>query len=162
MVGIVCCEIANGVAPFADLATTLMLTEKIRGNQPSLLDSSTFPSDEFIAQAIDSGIAIGEAVTGDQTRAIYSQRTLSDAFHKFGETCMSRNPDDRLSASQLLHQDALFKQCRHTSLQDQLRSHLSAVDIESSIIEGLKQSSSEDLSGEIESLNISEPAEWDF
>lgn len=164
MVGIACCEIANGVAPFDDLATTLMLTEKIRGQQPSLLDSSTFPSDEIIAQAVDSGIAIGEALTGDQTRAIYSQRTLSDAFHKFGETCMSRNPDDRLNASQLLQQHSFFKQCRHTSLEEQLRIHLATVDVESTIIESLKSQNSNDdlLNSEIESLNINESAEWDF
>jgi serine/threonine protein kinase len=60
-VGITTCELANGIGPFADLPTTLMLTEKIRGNQPSLLDFSTFPSEEVIFQAMDSGIGIGEA-----------------------------------------------------------------------------------------------------
>jgi STE20-related kinase adapter protein alpha len=164
--GITCCEIANGVAPFADLPTTLMLTEKIRGHQPSLLDSSTFPSEEIIAQAMDSGIAIAcEAWTGtgDQTRSIYSSRTLSDAFHKFGEVCMSINPDERLTATQLLNQHALFKQCRHTHLEEQLRIHMGEIDVEKFILESLKQNSNDELlNSELESLNMNESTEWDF
>lgn len=37
------CELANGVVPFADTPTTLMLTEKVRGCAPQLLDHSTLP-----------------------------------------------------------------------------------------------------------------------
>jgi STE20-related kinase adapter protein alpha len=49
-VGITTCELANAIAPFAGLPTTLMLTEKIRGNKPNLLDYSTCPSDEMIGE----------------------------------------------------------------------------------------------------------------
>lgn len=161
-VGITACELANGIAPFADLSSTLMLTEKIRGNQPSLLDSSTFPSDEIIAQAMDSGIGIGEW-TADQTRQIYSSRSLSDSFHKFAEMCMSRYPESRNDALQLLTYHTFFKQCKHTSLQEQLKNVLEPIDFDKISVENLAQKpSDDDLSKDIESLNIAEATEWDF
>ncbi|KOB70181.1 putative serologically defined breast cancer antigen NY-BR-96 [Operophtera brumata] len=42
-VGVVCCELGNGAVPFAEVPTTLMFTEKMRGSRPQLLDCSTFP-----------------------------------------------------------------------------------------------------------------------
>lgn len=160
-VGITSCELANGIAPFADLSSTLMLTEKIRGNQPSLLDCSTFPSDEILAQAMDSGIGIGEWAA-DQTRQVYSSRSLSDAFHKFTEESLARFPETRPSVVQLLSHHVFFKQCRHTTLQDQLKNVLEPVDFDKVSIENIAQkSSNEDLSKDLESLNITE-TEWDF
>ena len=44
-VGITACEMANGIEPFAEMKSTFMLTEKLRGNQPSPLDCSTCPTD---------------------------------------------------------------------------------------------------------------------
>lgn len=159
-VGITSCELANGIAPFADLSSTLMLTEKIRGNQPSLLDCSTFPSEDIIAQAVDSGIGIGEWAL-DQTRQIYSSRSLSDTFHKFAEVCMSRYAEHRPTAIQLLNQHAFFKQCKNTTLEAQLKNVLEPVDFDKISSENLAQKSNEDLSTELESLNINE-TEWDF
>lgn len=46
-IGITTCELANGLEPFSKMPTTFMLTEKMRGNQPALLDCSTCP-DEVI------------------------------------------------------------------------------------------------------------------
>lgn len=44
-IGITTCELANGLEPFSKMPTTFMLTEKMRGNQPALLDCSTCPDD---------------------------------------------------------------------------------------------------------------------
>ncbi|CRK88162.1 CLUMA_CG001947, isoform A [Clunio marinus] len=160
-VGITCCELANGIAPFADLPSTLMLTEKIRGNQPSLLDCSTFPTDEIIAQAMESGIGIGEAWAADQTRQIYSSRSLSDHFHKFAEQCMARFPDNRPTAQYLLTQHQFFKQCRHTSLEEQLKIFLEPVDFDRIDTDNLAQKPDiDELSKGInEKMNINDTIE---
>lgn len=163
-IGILICELCNGIAPFADLPTTLMLTEKIRGNQPSLLDCSTFPSEEIIFQPTDSGI--GETWVADNTRHIYSKRQLSDAFHKFAEDCMVRYPEDRPSAKQLLIQHAFFRQCKHTNLEEQLKKILEPVDLNKLSIENISHQnysdSENDLIENIASLNIATNIEWDF
>lgn len=39
----VICEMANGSEPFAGMLSTLMLTEKVRGCTPQLLDCTTIP-----------------------------------------------------------------------------------------------------------------------
>lgn len=158
---------ANGIAPFADLPTTLMLCEKIRGNQPSLLDCSTFPSEEIIFQAMDSGIGIGEAWAVDTTRQVYSKRQLSDPFHKFAEECMNRYPENRSNAHQLLSQHTLFKQCRHTNLEEQLKNILEPIDLDKLSLENIAQKNSDsenDLINDIASLklNVHTEAEWDF
>lgn len=44
-VGMVICELGNGSEPFAGMSSTLMLTEKVRGCTPQLLDCSTIPRD---------------------------------------------------------------------------------------------------------------------
>lgn len=44
-IGITACELANGLEPFSNMPTTFMLTEKMRGNQPALLDCSTCPEE---------------------------------------------------------------------------------------------------------------------
>lgn len=45
-VGMVICELANGFEPFAGMCKTLMLTEKVRGNIPQLLDCTTISREE--------------------------------------------------------------------------------------------------------------------
>lgn len=148
-----------------------MLTEKIRGNQPSLLDCSTFPSEEIIFQAMDSGIGIGEAWAADTTRQVYSKRQLSDPFHKFAEECMARYPENRSSAQHLLTQHTFFKQVRNTSLEEQLRSILEPVDLDKLSLENIAHKNNSELSLEndlvtdIASLQLSnnaDDAEWEF
>lgn len=52
-IGITTCELANGLEPFANMPTTFMLTEKVRGNQPVLFDCSTCP-DEIFCECIST------------------------------------------------------------------------------------------------------------
>ncbi|XP_055592811.1 STE20-related kinase adapter protein alpha [Uranotaenia lowii] len=113
--GITACELANGVEPFSNFLTTLMLTEKMRGYQPLLLDNSTIPSEEVFAQAMDSGVG---DTNSSQTRQIYASRQFTDSLHKFAELCLQFNPNDRPSAAELINH-SMFKQCKHTGIREQ-------------------------------------------
>lgn len=41
--GMTICELTNGIVPFFNVPETLMLTEKVQGCIPQVIDSSTFP-----------------------------------------------------------------------------------------------------------------------
>lgn len=117
--GIAICELANGITPFSDMLSTYMLTEKMRGNKPTILDNSTCPSEEILANNTDES---GEEAFGSRERLLfYSKKEFSDHFHKFSEVCMEREPDDRPTVLQLLNHQFL-KQWKHTSLFKELHS----------------------------------------
>lgn len=112
--GIALCELANNLTPFAEMATTLMLTEKMKGNQPSLLDSSTYTVEMM------EGLTAEELQNfASTTRQIYSQRKLSDAFHGFVEICLQRDTLNRPSAEKLLNHP-FIKESKFTTLKAEL------------------------------------------
>lgn len=118
--GIAICELANGITPFSEMLSTYMLTEKIRGNKPTILDSSTCPSEEILANSVAD--EVGEEAFGSQERLLfYSKKEFSDSFHKFSEICMERQPEDRPTVLQLLNHQFL-RQWKHTSLFKELQS----------------------------------------
>ncbi|XP_044739350.1 STE20-related kinase adapter protein alpha [Chrysoperla carnea] len=116
-IGITCCELGNGIVPFADMPTTLMLTEKVRGHPPPLYDSSTFQGlgNLELSQSPrngEMGDSNGASSSNLQSKArIYSSRQFTDAFHSFTEICLEKNPTRRPSATELLHQ-SFFKLCK--------------------------------------------------
>lgn len=144
-IGITICELGNGIEPYVDMSTTFMFTEKIRGNtQPLLLDYSTCPSEEIT----DTGVP-------DQTRQIYSQRKLSDGFHKIVEICLSKNPSDRPNISQLLNHSFL-KQCKHTaSFYEQFQSLDGLVNL-------IDQQENIAAEQDFGTINHESEFEWDF
>lgn len=114
-VGITTCELANGLVPYYDMTSTLMLTEKIRANAPpQLYDCSTY----FVEEDPGPEINIGEnaicPTTNDKMKE-YASRKFSDPFHSFSELCLLREPMERPTPSQLLNHP-FFKQTRRSSI----------------------------------------------
>lgn len=153
-IGITTCELANGLEPFANMPTTFMLTEKMRGNQPVLFDCSTCPDEIFAPTGSTSDIDNNFAL---QTHQIYRERKLSDHFHKFAEICMERYPDDRPNIVELQNHP-LFKQAKRTTLAE----NFSSTGIDK--YNCTKLSSDEDisLSCEMADMSIGGFFEWDF
>ncbi|XP_075219302.1 STE20-related kinase adapter protein alpha-like isoform X2 [Lycorma delicatula] len=119
-VGITACELANGVVPFADTPTTVMLTEKVRGMAPQLLDCTTYVVYYDLGQGNvlkpgDSGV--GDSVVScranDHMRE-YSTRRFSEPFHDMNEMCCLRDPHERPTPAQLLSHP-FFKQIRRNT-----------------------------------------------
>ncbi|CAH1970795.1 unnamed protein product [Acanthoscelides obtectus] len=90
-IGIVVCELSNGIEPFAGMSKTLMLTEKVRGYAPSILDSTTIPRDENIESGGDCEISTN-----------ILNRRFSDDLHEITNLCLHREAYDRPTAGQLL------------------------------------------------------------
>lgn len=162
-VGVTVCELCNGIEPFADMKTTLMLTEKIRGNQPSLLDCSTCPDEEHLI--IDQSADPEELRLALEARRIYSGKRFSDHLHKVTEQCMLLSPRERPAVGQLLGHP-VFKQVRHTSLQEQLSVFgIQAVDFRN--IRDGNGDGGQQLSEAMEALDVGggmggNGVEWDF
>ncbi|CAG9856658.1 unnamed protein product [Phyllotreta striolata] len=90
-IGMVICELANGSEPFAGMAKTLMLTEKVRGCTPQLLDRTTVPREETIECGGDTDIS-----------ANVLDRRFGRDLHELVSLCFHWDVDMRPSASQLL------------------------------------------------------------
>ncbi|XP_034243145.1 STE20-related kinase adapter protein alpha isoform X2 [Thrips palmi] len=108
--GVTACELANGMAPFQDHPPTLMLTEKVRGFAPVLLDFTTCPQYSDTGQqnsnpnqAHDSGVGDSVGSNGNSLEGGgLASRRFTDHFHRFSELCLQRDPEHRPSAAQLL------------------------------------------------------------
>lgn len=84
------CELANGTEPFSGVATTLMLTEKVRGCVPQLFDCTTIPTDT-------------EECHGDcELSNTVITRTFSEDLHELAALCLQKDANVRPTASQLL------------------------------------------------------------
>ncbi|XP_063217614.1 STE20-related kinase adapter protein alpha isoform X2 [Bacillus rossius redtenbacheri] len=108
-VGVTLCELANGVVPFADMPTTLMLIEKVRGCAPLLFDCTTLP----LYEDLEPGQNVQNASTSNVQYKAMQQRRFSEASHQLAELCLQREPTLRPSAGQLLAH-SFFKQCKRS------------------------------------------------
>ncbi|XP_065332589.1 STE20-related kinase adapter protein alpha [Cloeon dipterum] len=124
--GITTCEMANGIVPFADMEPLLMLTEKIGGRCPQLLDKYAVPYlTETSSQQPDSGVGTSAEMSEAEEAALSAveKREFSENFHHFVEICLSRASNVRPSPARLLNH-TFFKQCRKGSLAAVLSPYL--------------------------------------
>lgn len=100
-IGITSCELANGFVPFAETDTTLMLTQKVKGLIPHLLDCTTcYPYED---NAADNGYQSEEAIgmNAAPVSNVYT-RMFTEAFHNLVELCCQRDPESRPTTPDLL------------------------------------------------------------
>ncbi|XP_050347326.1 STE20-related kinase adapter protein alpha isoform X1 [Nymphalis io] len=157
--GVFCCELANGAVPFAEVPTTLMFTEKVRGSRPQLLDCSSFPEpldDGEMKSVYNTDSGVGDSAEGvSRVRAAYARRKLSDAFHHLSDQLLQRDPEKRPSATQLLNHP-FFKQIRRTDFLPSLIGRVKPIKPDPDDISALL------LQEKISEMEIEKTTEWDF
>ncbi|XP_019871083.2 STE20-related kinase adapter protein alpha isoform X2 [Aethina tumida] len=109
-VGIVICELANGHDPFAGMCTTLMLTEKVRGFVPQLLDCLTIPPVDDLDNSGDSELS-----------GNVRHRKFSEDLHDVADLCMQRESYHRPTPCQLLTHPLFKAHKKAAPLQDLLK-----------------------------------------
>lgn len=97
-VGLACCELANGKAPFADMQPDQLLFYKIIGDTPSPLDSTCEEMKKILCEYTDK-----MEITLQKRYAHYSKRTFSPNFHNFvSNGCLHMEQSRRCTATELL------------------------------------------------------------
>ncbi|UXI20723.1 hypothetical protein NH340_JMT06666 [Sarcoptes scabiei] len=95
-VGILCCELANGIIPFDNISTDELLFYKIIGDTPRLLDHSCDEMNIF-QELIDR-----LEISLKQRYRIYMKKRFSSAFHDFVQQCLHCEPINRPKAYELM------------------------------------------------------------
>lgn len=157
-VGVTACELANGIVPFAETSTTSMLTEKVRGVTPQLIDCTTLFLYEDAQSKDDIRYSSQDIIENQQIRTI--NRKFSESFHAFVELCSHINVQIRPTPKQLLNH-SFFKQIRKVNNLPELL--VPAVPYKESNITELNEdvATIDDLTYNFNDINMC-PKEWDF
>ncbi|KAF5281322.1 hypothetical protein FQA39_LY17834 [Lamprigera yunnana] len=142
--GVVVCELANGVEPFAGIPTTLMLVEKVRGAAPQLLDCTTIPRDE------------NNEVHGFSYNQV--NRNFSEALHQLAALCLQREPFDRPTASQLCSHSYLKLNRRNLYLPELLKP---ALPLSERVAQNTDELTNLDMLNRMSYIEL-QTCEWDF
>ncbi|GJQ66359.1 hypothetical protein Trydic_g4396 [Trypoxylus dichotomus] len=110
-VGIVICELANGSEPYSEMPTTLMLTEKMKGTTPHLLDCTTVLVDDHD----NHGDSVLKSLLQNQ-----AQRRFSESLHEIAALCLQQEPSERPTAAQLLTHPYFKFNRKHMHLSEYL------------------------------------------
>ncbi|KAJ8947933.1 hypothetical protein NQ314_008526 [Rhamnusium bicolor] len=100
----------NGTEPFAGMSKTLMLTEKVRGCIPQLLDSTTLPRNENMECSGDCEVSNNVV-----------NRRFSEDLHELAGLCLHREAYDRPTAGQLLTHPVFKTHKKSLTLPELLR-----------------------------------------
>lgn len=94
-IGVTCCELANGFIPFAALDASEMLLNKLKGEKPPLIDSSSKSLKEVLKEELSPEMK--------SRYDKYCERTFSKSFMNFVvDCCLPLDPNRRSKASELL------------------------------------------------------------
>ncbi|KAI4468540.1 serine/threonine-protein kinase ste20-like-related [Holotrichia oblita] len=108
--GILICELANGSEPYSEMTTTLMLTEKMKGTTPHLLDCTTIlPDDDGHGDSAIKSLLHNQA-----------KRKFSEGLHELAALCLQQEPSQRPTASQLLTHPYFRFNRKHMHLSEYL------------------------------------------
>ncbi|XKL60998.1 hypothetical protein PGB90_008055 [Kerria lacca] len=158
-VGVTACELANGIVPFADTSTTSMLTEKVRGVIPQLIDCTTWFLHDDDQYSKDEICYSNENIENENQKII--SRKFSNSFHAFVELCCCRNISIRPLPKQLLNH-SFFKPIRRIgiNLQELLQPAVPYTETNTTELHE-DVAVINDLSYDFDDINIY-PEEWDF
>ncbi|XP_050305651.1 STE20-related kinase adapter protein alpha [Anthonomus grandis grandis] len=147
-VGMLLCELGNGVEPFAGMAPTLMLCEKLRGCTPHLLDCTTVSLDEN-----------GDGSSGDcDINPKLLERRFSGDLHEIVNVCLSHDPQLRPSAEKLMTH-RIFKTIKKSPpLTDLLKP---AMPLSDRVAFNLDDIETMDVMNKLSNLDVNS-CEWDF
>mgnify|MGYP001507216422 CR=1 FL=1 len=101
--GILCCELANGVVPFDNMSSDELLFYKIIGDIPKPLDSSCEEMNIF------NELMDRLELTLKRRYQVYRQRTFSSIFHDFTQKCLHLEPVRRPTAMNLLEHPFIIR-----------------------------------------------------
>lgn len=167
-VGILACELGNGVVPFADMPPTQMLLEKLDGRTPQLLDKTTVPELRQLEEQTtpgDSGLggSTGTPANREGTITPPYQRVFSEQFHNFVQCCFEADPQKRPSASALM-QHSFLRQIKRRSAVESLPELLQPVSPLTSIIDDIptEDAGVSNLAEKMEAVKMEGSTEWTF
>ncbi|XP_014240251.1 STE20-related kinase adapter protein alpha isoform X1 [Cimex lectularius] len=153
-VGITACELANGIVPYFGTCKTLMLTEKVKGFHPQLIDAST-----FIPNGHGEEDDENYKEDNDEVSRVVKTRKFSDMFHSVTEYCLERDPNIRPSPKQILTLPFFKTALSPPSLVQTLKSYIDPADFPYQIQE---EENADQVACELMNNLELDPIKWEF
>lgn len=100
-IGILCCEMANGIVPFDNMESDEVLFYKLIGDIPKLLDSTSEEIKIFneFFDKLD--------LSTQRRYYVYTRKTFNPLFHEFVHKCLHLEPTQRPTANEMINDSFL-------------------------------------------------------